>query len=330
MSRQGVGYEGSSVVTVLGSFARRLRKNTESQLLVVTIAAALILALSNEYFLSTRNLRTLLAQSAVIAVGAMGKTFVLATGGIDLSMGTVMALAGVLGATIIKTHGLWIGFLVFLLIGFGFGLVNGVSVAYFKMAPFIVTLATMSIARGIAFYFTQASSVSGLPAVFLFIGEGTWLCIPVIVILAGVAAVIMELVLSYSVFGRQVKSIGSNVDASRTSGIPVERITLLTYVLGGFCAGLAGFLLTARLGAAAPGMGDQIVLDLVAASVVGGASLFGGEGTIRGTLLGVLLIGLLSNGMNLFGVSTFVQMVFKGILILAVVLLDRMRKVLES
>ena len=211
MSRQGVGYEGSSVVTVLGSFARRLRKNTESQLLVVTIAAALILALSNEYFLSTRNLRTLLAQSAVIAVGAMGKTFVLATGGIDLSMGTVMALAGVLGATIIKTHGLWIGFLVFLLIGFGFGLVNGVSVAYFKMAPFIVTLATMSIARGIAFYFTQASSVSGLPAVFLFIGEGTWLCIPVIVILAGVAAVIMELVLSYSVFGRQVKSIGSNV-----------------------------------------------------------------------------------------------------------------------
>lgn len=287
---------------------------------------AVVISILNPGFLTAGNLLNVLRQVSINALIAFGMTFVILTGGIDLSVGSTLALSSAVSA-MMMANGLdpLLAVLVGLVIGALLGAVNGLVIAKGKVAPFIATLATMTIFRGITLVFLDGRPVSGLSdgGFFDLMGKGYLLGIPIPAVLMMITFVILFIILKQTTVGRRVYAVGGNEEAAILSGIKADRIKVLVYSLTGMLSAFAGMILTSRLSSAQPTAGSAYELDAIAAVVLGGTSLSGGKGKIVGTLIGALIIGVLNNGLNLIGVSSFFQQVVKGSVILLAVLLDR-------
>jgi ribose transport system permease protein len=306
------------------------------------LALTLVFSLVSEAFFSMGNALTVALQVTSIAYLGIGATCVIITGGIDLSVGSILALSGVVAALLVKAG--WpvpTGMVAGLVIGGLCGLVNGLCVTVLKLPPFIATLGMMLVARGIALQITEARAIGGLGDSFAALGNGSlWRIvnigadgfpdvvfpgIPYPVLLMVVLAIVVAVMLNRSTLGRHLYAIGSNSEAARLSGVNVARVTVFAYVLSGLLAGLTGCVLMSRLVTAQPSEGLMYELDAIAAAVIGGTSLSGGTGTISGTLIGAFVIGILRNGLNMGGVSAFVQQIIIGGVILLTVWIDQMR-----
>jgi len=274
------------------------------------------------------NLINLLMQSTILVTLARGVTFVIMTGGIDLSVGGVMAVSSAvrLGAIVYDGGPVIVGVLIMILIGAAFGFVNGFLVTKFGVPPLIVTLATMGIARGIVLIYTNSANVNPVPDSFITLATGRLFSIPYLIIVVAILAIIAHVVLKHSVFGRSVYASGGNELAARLAGIKTKTVITLTYVIAGVMASIGGLFLTARLESAGPTAGLGIELTVIAAVVIGGTSLFGGQGNIIGTILGVILIALVSNAVNLLGVPPAWDQLVTGGVILVAALLDVYRR----
>ncbi|WP_091774018.1 ABC transporter permease subunit [Piscibacillus halophilus] len=292
------------------------------------MAIVIVLSIMSPQFLDLDNLFNVLRQISIIALLAFGMTFVILTGGIDLSVGSTLALAGALTAGFMAS-GIdpILAVLLGVIAGAVMGAFNGVIIAKGNVAPFIATLATMTIFRGLTLVYTDGRPITGFTdsVAFDMIGKGYFFGIPVPVIMMFVIFAILLFVLKKTVFGRHVYALGGNEEASILSGVKVNRVKIWVYSLTGALSALAGIILTSRLGSAAPNAGFTYELDAIAAVVLGGTSLSGGRGWIFGTLIGALIIGVLNNGLNLLGVSSNYQQIVKGGVILLAVLLDRQK-----
>lgn len=288
-----------------------------------------VITIMNQQFLSPDNLLNLLRQVSINGLIAFGMTFVILTGGIDLSVGSILAFSSAMTALII-TSGIDPMFAMLLgcVVGLLAGAVNGLLVTAGGMAPFIVTLATMTIYRGATLVVTDGNPITGLgdSLMFQLFGKGYFFGIPVPAVTMAVTFVILYIILNKTVFGRQTYAIGGNETAAALSGIKVNRTKIMIYALSGLMSALAGIILASRLDSAQPTAGASYELDAIAAVVLGGTSLMGGKGRIVGTLIGVLIIGVLNNGLNLIGVSSFYQQIIKGLVIVVAVLIDRKNK----
>lgn len=285
-----------------------------------------IITILNPDFLSVSNLMNVLRQVSINALIAFGMTFVILTGGIDLSVGSTLALTGAVTAGLMASGVDPIfAMLLGLLLGAVLGAINGIIIAKGKVAPFIATLATMTIYRGLTLVYTDGRPVSGLgdSLTFQLLGKGYFLGIPIPVVTMIISFGVLYFILKKTTFGRRVYAVGGNEEASILSGINADRIKIYVYSLLGLLAALASLILTSRLNSAQPTAGEMFELDAIAAVVLGGTSLTGGRGWIVGTLIGALIIGVLNNGLNLIGVTSFFQQVVKGAVILLAVLLDR-------
>jgi ribose/xylose/arabinose/galactoside ABC-type transport system permease subunit len=308
--------------------ARRFARQHQNVLIIwgVLLAVFIVSALISEHFTGPRNLINLSRQSAALALVAIGQTFVLLSAGIDLSVGSTVSLIVVVMAAIMQPtpESMILSALVGLGIGVGVGLFNGLAVTRLKVSPFMVTLATLSIVRGLALQLRQQPQAT-IPSEFspYFTGELLGLPIPffIIVITTTTAAIILR----HTRFGRHIYAVGSNEVSTRLSGMPTDRIKVLAYMACGFMTGLAGIYWAARSRAGDPLSGENFAFDSITAVVLGGTSLFGGAGSVWGTLAGVLIIAILGNIMNLTGVASNYQYIFKGILLVVAVMLYRKR-----
>jgi ribose transport system permease protein len=288
---------------------------------VALAVECLIVGLTTDTFFTSANLSNVLRQNAFIAILAAGMTFVILTGGIDLSVGSVVGLSGVVcagllagGSNVAEAIASGLG------IGLAAGLVNGASVTILRIPAFVVTLGMMLVVRGAAFKYTDARTITGLPESFGAFSTGVAVAAIMIAVF-----VVAWVVLSRTPLGRHVYAVGGNAQAAWLSGVRVTRIQMTVYATSGLGAGLAGVLVASRLNAGYPRAGEYYELDAIAAVVVGGTSLFGGRGSIWGTLAGAFFIGILNNALNLYHVSTYDQMVVKGAVLLAATSLDRWR-----
>lgn len=281
-----------------------------------------IVGLTTDTFFTAANLTNVLRQNTFIAILAAGMTFVIVTGGIDLSVGSVVALSGVVCAGLLAGgSGLVVAIGAGLLVGLAAGVVNGISVTALRIPAFVVTLAMMLVVRGLAFKYTDARTITGLPDGFGVLSGGTVASVLMIAVF-----VLSWLVLTRTAFGRHVFAVGGNLQAAWLAGVRVARVQFAVFALCGLTAGLAGVLVASRLNAGYPRAGEYYELDAIAAVVVGGTSLFGGRGSIWGTLAGAFFIGVLNNALNLFHVSTYDQLVVKGGVLLLATSLDRWRE----
>ena len=297
--------------------------------LLALLVLIIIVTAMNPSFIAPINLLNLLRQVSVNALIAFGMTFVILTGGIDLSVGSTLALSGALVAGMI-TSGIdpLLVMIIGVMIGGILGAINGLLITKGKMAPFIATLATMTIFRGATLVYTDGNPITGIgdSFIFKFVGRGYLFGIPFPVILMVVAFAILFLVLHKMTFGRKTYAIGGNEKAAFVAGIKIDRVKTMIYALSGMMASISGIIITSRLNSAQPNAGQAYEMDAIAAVVLGGTSLSGGRGRIFGTLIGALIIGTLNNGLNLLGVSSFYQQIVKGIVIIIAVLLDRKKK----
>ncbi|MEX9974568.1 ABC transporter permease [Providencia rettgeri] len=286
------------------------------------------MSIFNEHFLTVNNLSTIARQVSINAIIAIGMTFAILTGGIDLSVGAVMALSGTLMAGLMKYYGMdpYAAIALGLLSGVAFGFINGILAAYGKMPPIIVTLGAMIIAKGLALIYTGGYPVSGLPQEFAFWGREELMGIQVPILLMLGLYLIFYVVLNHVSFGRYIYAIGGNEEAARLSGIRVERYKMLVYVISGFTAAFAGLIFTSRVMSGQPNAGVGFELDAIAAVVLGGASIAGGRGMIIGTLIGAMILGVLNNGLNLLGISPYVQYIVKGLIIWGATLISSMKR----
>ncbi len=299
-------------------------------IVVAWLILCAILAATAPNFLTFNNLTQIVVQSAVIGIAAVGETFVIITAGIDLSVGSAVALAGMLAGIVMQGGGgTVVGILVALGIGTLIGIFNGFSTTILRITPFIVTLAVLSMGRGLTLAVSNGKTVYGFPASYNAIGQGSVLGVPYLAWITLGVFLVGYVVLSRTVFGHQVYAIGGNREAARLAGIPTRWVSFLVYAIAGLCSGLSAVVLTSQLGSALPSNATGLELEVIAAVVIGGTSLFGGRGGMGGTLVGVLLIGTLSNGLTLLNVSPFwVQFVQGGVIFLAVLIdaLNRRRE----
>lgn len=311
-------------------------KNTMKYMSELTTVIALIILMAvitiiNSNFLTANNLLNLLLQVTSNALIAFGMTFVILTGGIDLSVGSILALssaltAGLLGSGMPVT----LAILISLILGCILGMMNGLLISYGKLAPFIVTLATMTIFRGATLVYTNGNPITkGLSDTFLFqfLGQGYIVGIPFPVIIMFIVFIVLYVLLHKTAFGKSVYAIGGNEKAAYISGVKLNKVKIIIYSISGMMASISGLIITSRLSSAQPTAGASYEMDAVAAVVLGGTSLSGGKGRILGTLIGALIIGVLNNGLNIIGVSAFWQQVVKGVVILIAVLIDRFKVV---
>lgn len=294
-----------------------------------SVFAILVIILATLGFLSTRfftlpNLTTVTLQTSIIAIVAIGMTFTIITGGIDLSVGSVAALCGALAAGLAVRSGLgtYPAMLLALSAGAFLGGVNGTLIVWGRIPPFVATLAMMAAARGLTLVYTQGRPIAGLDDQFTFWGTGSLWGIPMPVLVMAAVSVLAYFVLTQSVYGMHVYAVGGGEETARLASVRVARVKLGVYVISGFMAALTGILLTARLWSAQPNSGVLMELDGIAASVLGGSSLAGGVGGIGGTIAGAFIIGALSNGLNLLEVPSYNQQVVKGLVFISAVLLD--------
>jgi ribose transport system permease protein len=293
-------------------------------LIVVCIA----LAIASPYFLTSNNLFNVCVQIAVVAILAVGQTMVILTAGIDLSVGSVAGLSGVVGCMAMSNWGMpmILGIVVGILIGAGAGVVNGGLVTRAGLPPFIATLGMMGVARGLTFIVSGAVAIYGLPGSFRNVGEGQIGPIPLPLLYLIVIAIAGHMVLSRTRLGRYTYAIGSNKDAARLSGIPINKVLVSVYVISGALAGLGGMIAASRVHSGQPNYGVGLELDVIAACVIGGSSLFGGQGTIGGTLIGAFLMGVIRDGAVLLNITQYYQQVVIGVIIWAAVYWDQIRR----
>lgn len=306
----------------LGGVLKRFSSLTTLAALVVLMA---VITAINTSFLTTSNLMNLLLQVTANGFIAFGMTFVILTGGIDLSVGAILALSSALMAGMAAGGmPLPIAVLLCLVVGAVLGAINGVFVAYWKMAPFIVTLATQMVYRGLTLVFTNGNPLTkGMDGFFLaFIGQGYLFGIPFPVILMVIAFVVLYVLLHKTAFGRSVYALGGNERAAYIAGVKSNRVKVAIYTISGLMSALSGLVITSRLSSATPQAGNSYEMFAIAAVVIGGTSLMGGKGRMTGTIIGVLIIGVINNGLNIIGVSTFWQQVVEGLVILVAVLID--------
>jgi ribose/xylose/arabinose/galactoside ABC-type transport system permease subunit len=291
-------------------------------LVVSFVALCVVLALLSDRFLTPGNIVNILRQSTINLIIAVGMTYVILTAGIDLSVGAVLALSTVVTADLLQ-KGLPVPAVLVVGLGMGalLGMASGLIIARAGVPPFVATLGMMTIARGLALTYTQGRPITGLPEAFRFIGTGSLGPIPMPIVVAALAFVVAGVVLYLMPAGQYVYALGNNPVAARYAGIGTGRYTVFVYVVAGFLAALAGMILTARLNSAQPTAGLTYEFDAIAAVVVGGTSFAGGQGGLFGTLLGVLVIAVLNNGLNLLNVSSFYQPVVTGVVIALALLL---------
>lgn len=286
-----------------------------------------ILSLTTDSFLSYKNLLTVLRQTCINSLLAFGMTFVLIVGGIDLTVGSVVGASGV-AVVMLLEGGIPIvpAIVLAILLGGVIGIINGSLIAYTKMPPFIVTLSMQGVIRGIAYIITDGRSVSCTNDFFTSLGNGYFLGVPIPIYIVAIVMIIISILLYYTKFGRRMYAIGGNETAAKFSGIKVNGIMIKVYMISGLLAALAGVILASRMYSGQPTAGQGYESDAIAAAVLGGTSFSGGVGTIGGTLIGALVIGILSNGLNLLHVDSYVQMIIKGIVIILAVGFDILKK----
>lgn len=297
--------------------------------LVALLVLIIALTFLSDVFLTVRNFLNVGQQVAVLSIVALGATFVIISGGIDLSVGSVLAVSAAVFAAAFAEFGLaWpLAAAIGLSVGAIFGAANGLGIVYGRLPPFIATLATLSIARGLALVVTGGRPISGFPDSFRWIaGRELPFDLPSSVLLTLVLFAIGSIVLRRTVYGRATYAVGGNEEATRRAGISTKKTKIAIYTFAGALAALGGLVLTARLNSAQPQAGVALELDVIAAVVIGGASLSGGVGTVFGTLIGALIIGFLRNGLNLLNVSSFWQQVVVGVVIAAAVMSDTLRR----
>jgi ribose/xylose/arabinose/galactoside ABC-type transport system permease subunit len=287
---------------------------------IALVLLVIIASILSPRFLSTVNLMNVLRQTSIIGVLGIGMTFVILTAGIDLSVGATLALSAVLLAgTLESTGNMWLAMAIGIAAGMAVGLANGIGVTFGRVQPFVMTLGMLGIARSLAFLYTHGEPIPVVDMRFLKLGIGYLWKVPIPSVIFLVILVIAALVLHYTPFGRYVYAIGSNEEAARLSGVDVRKYKIVVYVISGATAAIGAILYCAQFAAAPAIAGEGYELDAIAAVVVGGTSLFGGQGGVIGTFLGALIIGILSNILNLTGVSPFAQPLAKGSLIILAV-----------
>lgn len=291
---------------------------------LILLAIGVLFALGSDQFLTPSNLLNVALQTSIIAIVAIGMTFTILTAGIDLSVGSVMALAGALAAGLAVRQGLgtFPAIALALLGGTAVGLLNGLLIVKGKMPPFVATLAALAVARGLTLVYTEGRPIAGIDEAFIFLGNGELLGIPLPVLIMAAVFAIAYLVLRYTRFGNYVYATGGNEEVARLAGIHTQRVVWAVYAISGLTAALGGVLLVARLWSAQPNAAVGLELDAIAAPVLGGVSLFGGVGSVTGALVGAFILGILSNGLNLMGVPSFYQQVIKGVVLILAVMLD--------
>lgn len=320
---------------ILGRYINRksmLSLLSDYGIVAVFLLFCAVLSVVSPYFLTGQNIFNLLRQVSVNGLLSIGMTFVILTGGIDLSVGSVLAFGGVVAASLAssafggKVHPLFISLGAALLAGTALGGFTGAVVSKWKVAPFVVSLGMMSIARGITYIYTDGMPVPRIDENFLVIGKGSFLGVPMPVVIFAAVFAVSWAALYRTRYGRYIYAVGGSEKSARISGINTRLVVFSVYVISGLLSALAGAVLTARTTAGLPQAGGAYELDAVAAVVIGGTSLSGGQGSLVGTLFGVLIIGLMNNGLDLLGVSSYYQQVVKGLIIIAAVLLDSFRK----
>jgi ribose transport system permease protein len=294
---------------------------------VSLIVLFIALSIASPYFLTANNLASVARQTAVFNTMALGMTIVIISGGIDLSVGSILGLSGLVGTMALERgYPIPVGVLIGLLVGTACGLANGVMVTKLRIPPFVVTLGTLGIFRGLALIISNGLPVHRIPPGFSFLGEGNLLGVPFVVWLLVICAVAVHVILEHTRLGRYAFAIGSNKIASLYAGIPVDFHVMAVYAIGGTLTGLAGMIEASRLMTGQPTAGQGYELQAIAAVVIGGGSLNGGEGSVVGTLIGAFIMGLLSNGADLLNISNYWQQVIIGSVIILAVTLDELRK----
>lgn len=303
---------------------RKLQKFLPFLSLIILFVA---LSVASPYFLTANNLASVVRQTAVFNTMALGMTIVIITGGIDLSVGSILGLAGLGGAMALEAgYPVAVGVLAGVLIGTACGFLNGLLITRLAIPPFVVTLGTLGVYRGMALIFSNGLPVHKIPQAFSFLGEGNLLGVPFVLWMLVICAVAMHLVLEHTRLGRYAFAIGSNRVASVYAGIPVDFHVTAVYAIGGALSGLAGMIEASRLMTGQPTAGQGYELQAIAAVVIGGGSLNGGEGSVVGTLIGAFIMGLLSNGADLLNISNYWQQIIIGSVIILAVTLDEVRK----
>ncbi|MDD3699259.1 MAG: ABC transporter permease [Atribacterota bacterium] len=297
-------------------------------ILLAFIVVCILFGILTPVFFNPLNILNVIRQVSIIGVIAVGMTFVILLGGIDLSVGSVVAFTGIIAAGFqVKWGGsLFLSIVIPLLIGGGIGFLNGFISTKGGLHPFIVTLGTMSIFRGATLLVAKGRPISGMSRSFRFIGAGMIGPIPFPVILFLGSVIIAAIILRRTVFGRYIYAIGGNEEAALLSGIRVDRYKISAFTILGFLSALSGLILTSRLNSGELVAGEGYELDVIASVVIGGTSMMGGEGGVYGTLIGALLIGVISNGLNLLGVQPYWQMIVRGSIIILAVLMDKMKR----
>ncbi len=300
-------------------------------IIIVFFFLCLALFIATPNFIRSRNLLNVLRQISINGLLSLGMTFVILTGGIDLSVGSVLAFAGVIAASMASqtmggvVYPLPIIIITTLLAGALLGAINGTCVAYLEMPAFVVTLGMLSVARGLTYIYSGGIPIPQLSSAFLAVGTGNFLGIPIPVLIFIFAFVLLYIFLYRTRYGRHIYAAGGNEKSAWVSGVNVKQVLFSVYVISGVLAALGGIILTARTTSGLPQAGQAYELDAIAAVVIGGTNLKGGKGQLLGTLFGVLIIGVINNGLNLLGVSSYYQQVVKGLIIMLAVLLDFLR-----
>lgn len=312
----------------MSNFKTKMKENQNLGTILALIILMVFVSILNPTFLQANNLMNLMRQLIINGFIALGMTFVILTGGIDLSVGSTLALTSAIFAGLLQ-NGMNTGLAILVAVGLGLilGLINGILITKGKLAPFIVTLATMTIFRGLTLVYTDGRPIAGPKDnfAFKFLGKGQIFGIPFQVILFILAFLCLWIILNKTSLGRKIYAVGGNEKASFISGINIDKVKIWVYVISSLMAVLSGLVLTSRLNSAQPTAGAAYEMDAIAAVVLGGTSMTGGSGSLTGTLIGILILGVLNNGLNLLGVSSFYQQIVKGIVILIAVLIDRKR-----
>lgn len=297
-------------------------------IIIAFIILCIVLSIASPSFLTVTNILNILRQVSIIGIIAVGMTFVIINGGIDLSVGSVLALSAVVATSFAHpdTYPLFVPIILGMLVGALCGAVNGFVIAKWNVAPFIVTLGMMTVARGLTLVYTGGRPIIDLSESYINLGGGYIAGIPIPIIFFILTSLIGTFILKYTKFGRYVFAVGGNERATRVSGINVKWIKISVYSIVGLTAGLAGILLSSRVMTGSPVLGTMYELDAIAAVVIGGTSLAGGLGSVGGTVLGVLIVGVLNNGLDLLNVSSYYQQILKGLIIVLAVLLDQKKK----
>jgi ribose transport system permease protein len=295
--------------------------------LAALLIIAAVIALLEPQFFTPSNLLNIGRQASVLVIVACGMTMVILSGAIDLSVGSAIALCSVVGASLATNVGLSAPLTIAMMIGLGavIGAVKGALIAWGGINSFIVTLGMMTVLRGMALTFTGGYPISGVPDAVRFLGFGVVGGVPMPLIVAAIVFVVVALILSKTVLGRHIYAIGGNETSSHIAGVPVSLTKLMVFVVSGALCGLAAVVLLGRLGAGLPTAAQGMELDAIAAVILGGSSLFGGRGSVFGTLFGALILAVLQNGLNLMGVNSFIIQILSGVIIILAVLLDRFR-----